>query len=208
MGRWWLLAGVGVVLGSQVGCFPERNLPLIDEVPIEAPDFVPCAEDMEDQRIACIIDGDTFDIVECQSGDENRIRLLGVQAPEISTSPPECYGPEATDWMERNLGQELVTLTFDADCSGAFDRTLAYVWATGDLYEDLVRDREVEALTDYPFGEEEPAVMINEVLLRLGLARQYPEEIAGTLYYQGRLDAAAAAAEADRIGLYEACSSR
>ena len=202
------LGSVGIGLSVLVGCMVRPDLPYIDEVPIEGPDFVPCADDLEDQRIACIIDGDTFDIVACQSGDENRIRLLGVQAPEISTDPPECYGPEATQWMESNLGQELVTLTFDAECAGAFDRTLAYVWARGDLYEDLVRDRRVEALTDFPFGEDEPAVMINEVLLRLGWARQYPEEIAGTLYYQGRLDAAAAAAEADRIGLYAACPSR
>ena len=203
----WAIGCTTVLLGSLIGCVDRSSLPLIDEVPIEGPDFIPCADDLEDQRVACVIDGDTFDIVTCQSGDENRIRLLGVQAPEISTEPPECYGPEATAWMEANLGQELVTLTFDADCTGAFGRTLAYVWATGDLYDDLARDRRIEALTDYPFGGEEPAVMLNEVLLRLGWARQYPEEIVGALYYQGRLDAAAAAAAADRIGLYAACNS-
>jgi hypothetical protein len=47
--------------------------------------------------------------------------------------------------------------------------------------------------------------MLNEVLLRLGIARQYPEEIVGALYYQGRMDAAAASGEADVLGLYEAC---
>ncbi len=191
-------------LGVATGCI-QHDLPLIDEVPIEGPDFIPCADDLEDQRIACIIDGDTFDITTCQSGDENRIRLLGVQAPEISTDPPECYGPEAAEWMERNLGQEEVTLTFDADCVGVFGRTLAYVWARGDLYEDLARDRRVADLTDYRFGEDDPAVMLNEVLLRLGIARQYPEEIVGALYYQGRMDAAAASGEADVLGLYEAC---
>jgi len=200
-----MLGALSLVWFVSTGCVERANLPYIDEVPIEGPDFVPCADDLEDQRIACIIDGDTFDILSCRSGDENRIRLLGVQAPEISTDPPECFGPEATGWMEANLGQEEVTLTFDADCAGVFDRTLAYVWARGDLYEDLVRDRRVEDLTDLRFGEDDPAVMVNEVLLRLGWARQYPEEIVGALYYQGRLDAAAAAAEADRIGLYAAC---
>ncbi len=200
-----MLSALSAMWFTSTGCMERPDLPYIDEVPIEGPDFVPCADDLEDQRVACIIDGDTFDILSCQSGDENRIRLLGVQAPEISTNPPECYGPEATAWMEANLGQEEVTLTFDADCSGAFNRTLAYVWARGDLYEDLVRDRRVEDLTDLRFGEDDPAVMVNEALLRLGWARQYPEEIVGALYYQGRLAAAAAAAEADRVGLYAAC---
>ena len=203
--RWGAaLVMVGAALGAATGCV-RNDLPLIDEVPIEGPDFIPCADDLEDQRVACVIDGDTFDIGACRSGDDNRIRLLGVQAPEISTDPPECYGPEATEWMELFLGQELVTLSFDADCTGAFNRTLAYVWARGRLYEDLARDRRIKDLTDHHFGEDDPAVMINEVLLRLGMARQYPEEIVGALYYQQRLDAAAAAAEADGIGLYEAC---
>lgn len=187
------------------GCYaPPTDLPFIDGVPVEGPDFVGCADDLEDQRVACVLDGDTFDIQQCQSGDENRIRLLGVQAPEIS-EPVECYGPEATDWMLNAIGSELVTLTFDVDCEGAFGRTLAYVWARGDLYEELARDRRVEDLTDNRFGPEDPAVLINEVLLRLGFARQYPEEIAGELFYQGRLDAAAVTAEADNVGLYSAC---
>jgi hypothetical protein len=62
-----------------------------------------------------------------------------------------------------------------------------------------------EDIHDDIFGEDDPAVLINEVILRLGYADQYPEEIAGTLYYQQRLDAARASAEADGLGLYEAC---
>ena len=187
-----------------VGCYRPPDLPLLDEVPIEPPDFIPCDEDLEDETVACVVDGDTFDYRECGGGDELRVRMLAIDAPEVS-QPPDCFGPEAEQWLRGILEGETVTLTRDATCEDKFLRQLTYVWALGDLYDELARDRRIADLTDYRFGEEEPAVLVNEVVLRLGYARQYPEEFAGTLYYQDRLDAATAAAEADQLGLWSAC---
>ncbi len=191
-----------VLLWAVAGCYSPPDLPLLEQVPIEGPDFIPCADDIEDVRVACTLTGDSFDVEECFGGDDVRYRLLGVAAPE----PGDCYGDDALDWLTNTIGSEVVTLTFDTVCVDGDEVKLAYVWARGDLYDDLARDRNVEDLTrDY--GDDEPAVMLNEVVLRLGVGRRRDEEIPGGLYYGPDFEAAATAAEADRLGLYLACGA-
>jgi len=85
--------------------------------------------------VTSVLDGDTFDIepaLELPDGDTvDRVRLLCVDAPELSGG--ECYGPEARDWLtERIEGQE-VTLHFASECTGTYDRALAYVKLGGTL---------------------------------------------------------------------------
>jgi len=73
-----------------------------------------------------ITDGDTF-----RAGEE-RIRLIGVDTPEVSFGV-ECYGREATTAMERLIpvGTE-VRLVDDVEPTDRYDRTLAYVYRRTD----------------------------------------------------------------------------
>ena len=58
-----------------------------------------------------------------------RVRLIGIDAPEVDHTGPddECYGEEATAFLEERIDGKLVWLTFDAECDDHYDRTLAYV---------------------------------------------------------------------------------
>jgi micrococcal nuclease len=96
-------------------------------------------------RVVRVVDGDTIIVA-----PDRVVRLIGVDTPETvkPEHPVEPYGPEATKFTRRFLAAGSVQLTFDQERVDRFGRALAYVW---------VDDR-----------------MLNEALLRAGLARFEP----------------------------------
>ena len=86
----------------------------------------PCREPVLG-RVQSVIDGDTIK-VETGRGVE-RVRLIGIDAPEVDHSGPddECFGEEASNFLKDRIDQQLVWLTFDSECDDHYDRTLAYV---------------------------------------------------------------------------------
>ncbi len=94
-----------------------------------------------------VLDGDTFIISAGPSvrGPDNRpldgqrVRLLGIDAPEIAhdPDPADCWGDESAAFLEDRIEGRLVTLEYDptkcrppaavAECRDDFDRLLAYV---------------------------------------------------------------------------------
>jgi micrococcal nuclease len=177
-----------------IACFTPPDLNLVDAVPIVGNDA--CAPSRE-VRVGCVLDGDTFDLGACGSGAE-RIRMLGVDAPEIAHdgNPPDCWGDEAADELWRVVADRQVTLSFDQECEGVFGRTLAYVWLPeGDIGLD----------PDDVVSTEGGAILVNELLLARGFARLYDEEWTADLRLDDRLRAAQAEAEARGLGLWSAC---
>lgn len=135
-------------------------------------------------RFVEAIDGDTVD-VEILDGDEagsvERVRLLGVDTPEVNhddTADSECYG--VLGWYEsETLADEEVALTFDAECSDTFGRTLAFLWRASD------------------------GLFWNEHLLTEGFARTCPREPNSS--FDDRFAAAQQGAQANQAGLWAGC---
>ncbi|MCO4748233.1 MAG: thermonuclease family protein [Proteobacteria bacterium] len=170
-----------------LGCYDPPPFNTIDELPIEATDR--CDSPRESQEVACVLDGDTLDIGLCGEELGERIRLLGINAPEIAHAPDpaECWGDEAATALRQELAGERVLLTFDVDdCKDTYERTLAWVWL------DDPNDP----------GEQ---VLINEWLVRQGHARVFEDFIDGVLYEQELRDAEAAAM-AEQRGLWASCT--
>ena len=86
-------------------------------------DLLPC-------RVAEVVDGDTirvsFDHPPIFLNAEEKIRLLGVDTPEIS--PPELYGNEAKNFTGESLFDKKVYLAFDYPLHDDHSRLLAYVY--------------------------------------------------------------------------------
>jgi len=72
-----------------------------------------------------VIDGDT--LVVRQDGEEIKVRLIGINAPEHD----ECYGPEAASALRGMVDGKTVTLVTGRESMDEYGRTLAYVYADG-----------------------------------------------------------------------------
>src|SRR5215203_4222568 len=98
--------------------------------------------DTQQVTVTDVVDGDTID-VSAQVEGTNRIRLIGVDTPEVFGGEEPC-GPESSDFTTEQLEGQDVTLEFDEDRVDPYDRALAYVWEPdldGELFnETLVRE--------------------------------------------------------------------
>ncbi|MGH9270738.1 MAG: thermonuclease family protein [Ilumatobacteraceae bacterium] len=133
-----------------------------------------------------VIDGDTVDIE--IAGQEQRVRLLGIDTPEVflaDGAPPECFGPESSAFTAELLTDGArVRLERDVVGRDDYGRLLAYVYVLDD-------------------GAVTGGSMVNEAIVRQGYAR--PLIIAPNGAYATRFVAAATAAEAEGLGLWGGC---
>ena len=143
----------------------------------------PTAEDSPGTGIVeRVIDGDTIDVR--IGGRDERVRLIGIDTPEIATPDheAECFGPEA----HRHSAELLplgTTVYMQRDVVGRDDygRLLAYVFRSDD---DL---------------------FVNERIMVDGFAR--PLTIEPNSAHRRRFVEAAGAAQRSSLGLWGACTS-
>ena len=98
---------------------------------IEIPYETWCAPNQQIE-ITRVYDGDTFNFWE--NGEEKKIRMLGVDAPEIADTPEEsdCYGEESAAFLRELLVGQEVVLEFDRECVDLYQRTLSWIILRGD----------------------------------------------------------------------------
>jgi micrococcal nuclease len=80
--------------------------------------------------VSKVVDGDTFWIINAK-GQEEKIRLIGVDAPESrKTGKKEIgyYGKESKAYVTQLLTGRKVRLEYDVSKYDRFKRTLAYVY--------------------------------------------------------------------------------
>jgi endonuclease YncB( thermonuclease family) len=122
-----------------------------------------------------VVDGDTID-VEFADGRTARVRLIGVDTPEVH-GEIECYGIAAAQFTAEWLDHKQVALERDVSETDRYGRLLRYVWIGPYLF--------------------------NELLVRQGYAgvATYPPDVK----YVGRFREAERAAREERAGLWGAC---
>ncbi len=135
-------------------------------------------------RVVRVVDGDT--LIARIDGADDRVRLLGVDAPESVTPdrPVECFGPQAAAEARRLLPDGArILLVADATQGrrDRFDRILAEVAREGE------------------------GVTVNEMLIAGGFAEVFRGD--GRARLLPRLRAAERAARDAGLGLWGACRS-
>jgi micrococcal nuclease len=144
-----LLLVVLVLVSGCLGTVPDAPGEPATPRELGQPPASPDAATTFDARVTRVIDGDTL-VVENASGEEETIRLVGVDAPETDgqNSPGEFEGvpdtaganacldrtaTSATEFLERRTAGERVTIVVDAqgDRRGSYGRLLAYVVVDG-----------------------------------------------------------------------------
>ncbi len=89
-------------------------------------------------EIVYVIDGDT--VIVRMNGQEEKIRMIGIDAPEsVSLEEEEnsVYGKISSEYTRENLKEGMtIYLTFDKERKDQYERVLAYIWLDTNL-EDI-----------------------------------------------------------------------
>lgn len=117
-----------------------------------------------------VVDGDTVDI-RFKNGDEERVRLILVDAPESKgkyEKNPQPYALDASAFTKELLLDRKVLIEKGIEERDKYGRLLAFIWL-----DQVVENREVATKDDEVIilGEKIGRVTINELLLREGFAR-------------------------------------
>jgi len=101
-------------------------------------------------RVTSVTDGDT--VTATWKGRSRDVRLIGVDTPETvhPSEPVQCYGPEASAFSEKRLEGARVRLEFDQERKDRYDRTLAYIWQKGRLFNLILVRRGFARVSIYP----------------------------------------------------------
>ena len=98
-----------------------------------------------------VVDGDTLLLT-----NRARVRLIGVDTPESvkPDHPIEPFGPEASEFTRKFIGDKPVQLRLDHERIDQHGRWLAYVYVDGKmLNEALLRAGLARAHTEYHYAE-------------------------------------------------------
>lgn len=98
-----------------------------------------------------VVDGDT--IVVAIAGEENKVRLIGIDTPE-SVHPDETrnipYGKISSEFTRDALEGQLVYLEYDVEPNDQYGRILAYVWLDGVMFNKTLLTEGHAVLATYP----------------------------------------------------------
>ena len=127
--RWWRvgIASALVAVVAAAGC-------------ASASGRAPPGKDDTRVPVTKVTDGDTIHVT--YRGRDERVRLIGVDTPEVSWygGKAECFGQEAGLYTRGRLNGRTVRLEFDADLRDRYGGLLAYVYVGDELFNlTLVR---------------------------------------------------------------------
>jgi micrococcal nuclease len=180
--RFVVLTSTGLLVGWLAGCGNDSTV-VNDVAPTAVPNSL-----VANAKVDYIVDGDTIDVI--IDGREERVRLTGIDTPEIAhaargTRPAsigECFGEEATLFTESLLPAGTpVRLERDVVGRDDYGRLLAYVYRAED------------------------GIFVNYEIVRQGFAQ--PLTIPPNVTFSGLMVQAARDAEADDVGLWSACGN-
>lgn len=100
-----------------------------------------------------IVDGDTIWVL-TPSGQEIKVRLIGVDSPEARNTGRtriEYFGKESSDFAKKVLTGQRVRLEYDVQRLDRYKRTLAYVYLEdGTFFNELLVKEGFATVATYP----------------------------------------------------------
>jgi micrococcal nuclease len=124
-----------VVLVGALVAMPAVSCALVQPVPRQSFVGAPTAAGASAVvRVTKVSDGDTVHVLFGRR--DERVRLIGVNTPEVSTygGQGECFGARAAAYTTSRLLGTKVRLQFDVDPRDPYGRLLAYVYLGPELF--------------------------------------------------------------------------
>lgn len=146
----WVRAIVALVVAI-AGLLGISQSPLARKQPPSGPDWT--RYDQKTARIIRVVDGDTVDVdLPDQSSQATRIRLLGIDAPEM---PDAHFAARAKEYVAARTRDQVITIRLDEIETRERDkhgRLLAYLYLPNNecLNESLIRDGMAYAFRSFP----------------------------------------------------------
>ncbi len=106
--------------------------------------------------VSAVYDGDTIK-VRFKSGLQRKVRLIGIDAPEIDDEREEVQfrGYMAKRFAFFHLYKKEVRLSYDWELEDAYNRLLAYVWTEEGLFNDFIlHEGFASAFLKFPFRKD------------------------------------------------------
>ena len=126
-----ILIAVGVIVPEQLVNQNTKTNTNTEQVTNELIDSVEEESNLDAVKFIRTVDGDTI-IVEDASGEQKRVRMIGIDTPESVAQEEERnneYGVMASDYTKKLLeNTDKLYLEYDIDSDDQYDRILAYVW--------------------------------------------------------------------------------
>ncbi|NIM90002.1 MAG: hypothetical protein GTO17_03535 [Candidatus Aminicenantes bacterium] len=120
-------------------------------------DFPSSSEYPQDSGVVlAVYDGDTIK-VRFKSGLQKKVRLIGIDAPEIDDEREEVQfrGYMAKRFVFFHLYREVVKLSYDWQLEDEYSRLLAYIWTKEGLFNDFIlREGFASAFLKFPFKKD------------------------------------------------------
>jgi micrococcal nuclease len=98
-----------------------------------------------------VVDGDT--IIVAIGGQENKVRLIGIDTPESIHSDESQnvpYGEISSDFTRNSLESKMVYLEYDVEHTDQYGRVLAYVWLDDVMFNKTLLMEGHAVLATYP----------------------------------------------------------
>ncbi len=117
--------------------------------------------------IVHVIDGDTI-----ETSEGERIRLLGIDAPEVAHHgrEGERFGNDSTRWLSRQIEGKIVTLRVGREPLDRYGRTLAWVYTSDGTFvnEQILKSGMAKLLDKYGLPADlEPSLRSAEAMGRV-----------------------------------------
>ena len=126
-----ILIAVGVIVPEQLVNQNTETNTNTEQLTNELIDSVEEESNLDAVKFIRTVDGDTI-IVEDASGEQKRVRMIGIDTPESVAQEEERnneYGVMASDYTKKLLeNTDKLYLEYDIDSDDQYDRILAYVW--------------------------------------------------------------------------------
>jgi micrococcal nuclease len=111
----------------------------------------------ETGTVVIVYDGDTIK-VRFDNGYERRVRLIGIDCPEINDPDKEksLQAQLAKRFVFHYLYRKTVKLTYEPEREDKYGRLLAYVWIGGSLFNEFVlREGFAQVFLAFPYEQKE-----------------------------------------------------